>query len=226
MTTGDAVDSRPPDADLTPAEAVDYWDRRHARLPERSSGGHSSLGEAGNRVMYQIRLAQLLEVAGSGSVEAAPRDVLDAGCGKGILTRALAECGYRVHAFDPSESALRLCIDRAVGGDTYQLATMTSFRPERLYDLVYSVDVLFHIMDEDEWRSSVAGLCACVRLGGRIALVDQDHATPRRWGNYQRTRPPRTYFEIYESCGLRPEGTTRCGPPGLPNVFILGRRVA
>ncbi|MDP4013128.1 MAG: class I SAM-dependent methyltransferase [Candidatus Nanopelagicales bacterium] len=210
--------------ELTPDEAVGYWESRHVKLGDRSSGGHSSLGEKGNRILYQIRLAQLMALAGAGPSGSVPLDILDAGCGKGIFARGMAESGYRVHAFDPSESAIAECRAKAVGGDAYQLSTAASYAPDRLFALVYSIDVMFHIMDDGEWDRSVKHLCDSVQLGGLIALVDHGNPEPRRWADYQKTRAPRAYFDIYESRGLRPDGTSPCGPMGYPNVFVIGRR--
>lgn len=210
--------------DLRPDEVVRFWDDRHRDAGEGASGGFISLGEAGNHALYHIRLGQLLTLAG-GSSPAAPVDILDAGCGKGIFSRGMAECGYRVTGFDPSEQAISLCKQRARHREQYSVSTIAHYPSSRLFDLVYSIDVLFHIMDDSEWRESVARLCRLVKLGGRIALVDSDQPLERRWAQYQKTRPADAYHRIYRDNGIEPAGTARCGPPGYPNVFTIGRRI-
>jgi SAM-dependent methyltransferase len=212
-------------AELGSAAVVDFWDRRHQAAGEGASGGHISLGEAGNRAFYHVRLGQLLTLAGGSSPDV-PIDALDAGCGKGIFARGMAECGYRVTGFDPSENAIAVCRDKARFRESYAVSTMTSYPSGRLFDFVYSIDVLFHIMDDAEWRASVERLCRLVRLGGRIALVDSDKPQQRRWAQYQKTRPAAAYLSVYQACGIEAQGTARCGPPGFPNVFNIGRRVA
>jgi len=216
----------PPAAtDLAPDEVVRFWDQRHAAVGEGASGGFISLGEAGNRALYLVRLGQLLTLAGGSSPDA-PVDVLDAGCGKGIFARGLAECGYRVTGFDPSESAIAVCRGKARHREEYRVSSMVEFPGSRLFDLVYSIDVMFHIMDDDQWRASVQRLCRLVRLGGRIALVDTDQPEGRRWAQYQKTRAGDAYRDLYRAHGIEPLGTARCGPPGYPNVFHIGRRIA
>ena len=213
-------------AALSPEDAVDFWDQRHREKGDGSSGGSVSLGEQGNHAFYAIRAGQLLDLAG-GSSARAPMDVLDAGCGKGIFARAMTESGYRVTAFDPSEAAITHCQRLARLGDreNYSVATMTSFRPTRLFDLVYAIDVLFHIMNDGEWEDSVRTLCGWVRFGGRIALVDSDHQQARQWARYQKTRPPQSYGKIFADCGFEVIGSHPCGPKGFPNRFNIARRV-
>ena len=221
----DSVAREPADA-LSPEEAVGFWDQRHQDEGEGSSGGSLGLGEQGKHAFYAIRTGQLLDLAG-GSCAQAPLDVLDAGCGKGIFARAMSQSGYRVTGFDPSEAAIAYCRDFARPGDhdNYSVATMTSFTPLRLFDFVYSIDVLFHIMDDVEWEKSVRRLCDWVRVGGRIALVDSDQDRARTWANYQKTRPPQSYRELFADSGFEFIGSWPCGPTGFPNHFNVGRRV-
>ncbi len=65
----------------------------------------------------------------------APASVLVGAAGAGREARALRELGYRVHAFEPSTSAFRLC-ERALGSDhadpaSYQDFVATALRGKR-----------------------------------------------------------------------------------------------
>ncbi len=63
-----------------------------------------------------------------------------------------------------------------------------------LYDAVYSIDVLFHILDDDAWRRSLDNLSSLVRYGGTLVVTDEDCAQPHRRGNYILHRPPTAYL--------------------------------
>lgn len=208
-----------------PFDEVRFWDDRHGAARQLSSGGFRVLGETGNHALYEVRIGQLLELTAASHSPAAAMTALDAGCGKGIFARGLALAGLRVTGFDPSANAIDECRRSAGPLEDYSVGTATQFATDRLFDLVYSVDVMFHIMDDEQWRASVRRLCRLVRLGGRIALVDHDRDHPVTWGRYQRTRPPADYFELYHEAGIQPDGLRRCGPAGYPTAFIQGTRI-
>lgn len=205
-------------------DVVGLWDKRHGQASTLSSGGFISLGETGNHALYTVRLAQLMNLSGATWSPSAPMHTLDAGCGKGIFSRGLAAAGVRASGFDPSPNAIDYCRSQAGPREDYTVNTATDYPGDRLFDLVYSIDVMFHIMNDDEWGDSVRRLCALVRLGGRLAIVDHARPVRRQWSDYQMTRPPSDYYGVFEGAGLQPMGLQPCGPPGYPTAFIIGRR--
>jgi SAM-dependent methyltransferase len=203
-------------------ETIEFWDARHrARGPLRS-GGDLGLDQPTNEIFYALRLGRLIDVLGDVSSVTAPLRVLDAGCGKGYFTRAMASFGHRVDGIDASKYAIEYCNVHAVGGDTYEVSTVAAWRPPYLYDMVFSVDVLFHVMDDALWENSVCNLGSLLRWGGRLALADHDDEHDRVWGNYQKTRAPVRYRDVLSPSGFRSDGRVtyrfRDSPVGF-NVF-------
>lgn len=192
-------------APLSPAEAVDYWDTRHRRAGPLTSGGDLGTDHASNELFYAMRLGRLVDILGDCSDPAAPLRILDAGCGKGYFTRALAGFGHRVDGIDASEHAIETC--RAVAGprETYHRSELHLYQPAVLYDAVLSIDVLFHIMDDEQWEASVRNLATLVRWGGLLVLADHDDDEDRVWSSYQRTRSAQRYRALVEPLGLRPD---------------------
>lgn len=185
--------------------AREFWDRRHQTRDDLTSGGDISFDRAGNELFYALRLGLLLQVLGDPSSTAEPRRLLDAGCGKGWFSRALARCGYAVDAIDTSPAAIDAC--RTLGGPaSYHMSSLRSWAPAGLYDVVVSVDVLFHILDDDEWRASLVNLAALVRLAGRLVAADWDSGPRRSLGSYQVFRGPLEYRHTVEPRGFRYDG--------------------
>jgi SAM-dependent methyltransferase len=75
-----------------------------------------------------------------------------------------------------------------------------------LYDAVYSIDVLFHILDDDAWRRSLDNLSSLVRYGGTLVVTDEDCAQPHRRGNYILHRPPTAYLTRLQPRGFSYRG--------------------
>lgn len=99
------------------------------------------------------------------------RDVLDIGCGDGLLAAELAASGARVVGVDPDPAVLRAARERA---DTAQHRIgFLSGRIEALpfdaarFDLVTAVTVLCFVRDEAAaWRETARVL----RPGGRLVI--------------------------------------------------------
>ncbi|WP_172860754.1 class I SAM-dependent methyltransferase [Jiangella alkaliphila] len=118
-----------------------------------------------NEIFYAMRLGRLLDLVGDVSESRAPLRVLDAGCGKGWFARAMARFGHRVDGIDISQAAIEECRAQAADQDEYAVSALADWHPPYMYDVVYSVDVLFHVMDDDAWADSVRNLASLVRLG-------------------------------------------------------------
>lgn len=188
---------------LLPADdALEYWDTRHRTQDDLRSGGHIGMDHAANELFYALRLGRLIDVLGDRTSPREPLFVLDAGCGKGWFSRAVARFGYRVDAIDASASAIDEC-RRAGGGPRYAVSTLDAWSSPWLYDVVYAIDVLFHVVDDAQWRASMDNLASLVRFGGLLVVADEDRAQPRQLGDYIVHRSREQYLEVTAGSGLR-----------------------
>jgi SAM-dependent methyltransferase len=207
-SNGPSSDPEPGDLTLLSEEqTIEFWETRHRARGPLLSGGHLGFDHQTNQIFYALRLARMIDVLGDVSSTSAPLRILDAGCGKGYFTRAMASFGHRVDGIDVSEYAIEYSRKLAVGGDSYAVSTLAAWRPPYLYDVVFSVDVLFHVMDDDLWEESVRNLGTLLRWGGRLALADHGDDQDRIWSNYQKTRAPARYCEVLLPSGFRSDGS-------------------
>jgi SAM-dependent methyltransferase len=105
----------------------------------------------------------------------APAQVLEVGCGRGDLARAIARSGYEVVAIDPD----------APRGQLFQAVSLEEFVAPDAFDAVVASRALHHIADLPAAVEKIAGL---LRPGGRFIL--DEHACDR-----QDERTARWYFE-------------------------------
>jgi SAM-dependent methyltransferase len=94
----------------------------------------------------------------------APARVLEVGCGRGDLARAVSESGYEVVAIDPD----------APEGELFQAVSLVEFTTAKSFDAVVASRALHHIPDLAESVAKIAGL---LRPGGRFIL--DEHACDR-----------------------------------------------
>lgn len=220
------VGSTDPSAVMGAEEARAYWDTRHGAEDDLRSGGNIGMSHAGNELIYALRVARLIEVTEYESAPTAPLRVLDAGCGKGYFSRALASFGHEVDGIDTSEHAVAECVRLADERQSFAVSALVDWRPPKLYDVVVCVDVLFHILNDQEWEESVRNLSHLVRLGGRLVLADHAGDEDRVWARHQKTRAGSRYKALLAELGL---GYLRFVPNGLPGTdvgFHVATRVA
>lgn len=112
-------------------------------------------------------LARLLEALGDPS----GRDVLDACCGEGYLSRILAAQGARVTGIDLSPRLIEVARGKGPGGSIdYRVADLSRSIPDLVgrFDLIGSFMALNDVADYRGFASTLASLA---RPGARIALV-------------------------------------------------------
>jgi 2-polyprenyl-3-methyl-5-hydroxy-6-metoxy-1,4-benzoquinol methylase len=151
-----------------------YWNRRHAAFGTKLEGvGRIYLGEDANAAEYKAkweRIGGVLEgLRAHGAVT-----LLDAGCGNGYFSERAAKLGYRVEGVDFSEKAITAA--RSVPGRdaiAWRVAPLDEYRSTTTFDVVMSIDVLFHVVDDDMWRRILTNLTALVSPRGALLIQEQ-----------------------------------------------------
>jgi len=106
---------------------------------------------------------------------------LDAGCGAGRHTLALAERFDEVVGVDISEPLIDIARRQRSGPNVrYLVADMMSFADADGFDLVFSSTTMHHLPD---LKAALLHLRGLVRAGGLAILIDNvaSRPTPRRW---------------------------------------------
>ncbi|MGL4174370.1 MAG: class I SAM-dependent methyltransferase [Actinomycetota bacterium] len=183
------------------SEAIAYWDQRHQKLDELRSGGDTGFDFASNEIFYALRLGRLIDAIGDQNSLTEPRFILDAGCGKGYFSEAMAKFGHQITGIDSSAQAIKEC--QRTGKAKYSQSLLSEWKSLLPYDVVYSVDVLFHLLDEEVWQKSVLNLASLVRLAGTLILADWSREERRQFGNHQLVRPPSAYLKLLSAHGFR-----------------------
>lgn len=117
------------------------------------------------------------------------RQVVEIGCGSGLLTKYLIDAGHRVLATDASPAMVELARDYVPGAQVEQLRLPDDPVPDA--DAIVSVGhPLSYLDDEQELDRALVAIANALRPYGVLAFDICDLA----WGEARRDEPPRVWF--------------------------------
>ena len=141
---------------------VAYWEGRYAQ------GGHSGVGSSGRFAAFKAEIINRIVA------ERQVRSVLEFGCGDGSQ---LAHATYpRYLGFDVSETAVARCRDRFAADPTKQFGLVSQYRGETA-DLVLSLDVIYHLIEDQVFREYMARL---FRASERLVIIYSSNSEDNR----------------------------------------------
>lgn len=163
-------------------DPIGFWDQRHTALDAWLSGGDRGLTAAENQEFYAYRLGRIIELIRRFAGCERGRRILDAGCGRGHFTDGLRRCGHNVTGIDTSPTAIAWAIENY--GPHFEQSSLHDFRPRALFDVVMCIDVLFHILDDDIWRASLAALGRAAAAESFLLITGAFSSSRFVLGNY------------------------------------------
>jgi 2-polyprenyl-6-hydroxyphenyl methylase/3-demethylubiquinone-9 3-methyltransferase len=173
-----------------------------------------------------------------GHVPLAGKNVLDVGCGGGILTEAMARSGARVTGIDLSEKALRVAELHLLESKLdirYEKSSVEDYRGT--FDVVTCMELIEHVPDQG---SLVAACARLVRPGGHVffstinrnpksylfAVVGAEYVLgllPKGTHDYQRFVKPSELAAWCRASGLSSEELIGMTYNPLTRRYSLGR---
>lgn len=202
------------------ADNEQYWVDRHERLRNKLSAvGDITSSEERNLELYAVkkrRLAALL--SDLGLLDLAGKSVLDAGCGTGMLAEQFFVLGVeRIAGVDASQLAADEAGHRCPGG-RFEAGSLLDFDLGERFDLVCCIDVLYHVVDDANWRQALGRLSAHVAADGLLILLDQHKDEPQSPAPHVQFRTHAMYERELAAAELRPLAL-----PGHERFMVFGR---
>jgi SAM-dependent methyltransferase len=128
---------------------------------------------------------------------------LDFGCGVGDFAARLSRLGYRVWAYDISETVLQLAARLNPAPNVAYTSHLDEALAEPL-DLILSVTVLQHVVDDEAFGDIVRRFAQALQPDGRV-LVMESFAPSDGCTGYLRLRTFETFVAAFETSGLQLE---------------------
>lgn len=200
---------------------TEFWNKRHIHVNEWASGGDRGLSANLNKIFYYHRLGLLLGLLND-HVDHDELRILDAGCGKGWLTDKLTEVGHKVIGVDSSQAAIDICKENRKGA--FEVDLLSKFSSPLLFDVVLSMDVLFHVIDDDEWEVSLENIASLVSSNGVLIIAEDAREKTYALGDYIIHRSMQDYLSVLSPLGYKLVEKCPYRFSGNPNSFLVFKR--
>jgi 2-polyprenyl-3-methyl-5-hydroxy-6-metoxy-1,4-benzoquinol methylase len=172
----------------------DFWSGRVRRH------GHTGWADPATYQFDQrLRLRTVRDTILGLGLPAAAR-CLDFGCGVGDFSAMLANAGHRVWAYDISEPVLRRAAARNPSPRIVYTGDLATTLSDPL-DLILSVTVLQHIIDDDELRRLLSAFRNALATNGRLVVLET-FATEDRIDKYQHRRTIESFLGAASSAAF------------------------
>lgn len=159
-----------------------------------------------------------------------PEQVLDAGCGTGMLAVALSAKGHDVVGIDPAKAMLDVAMQRKDDGAVdWHCATLQDFRSEDRFDLIYMTGHAFQcLLNDQDVLEAFQSVARLLTPSGQFIFETRNPAVQpwlrwepecsRRTGATPDGQPYEMFHKVLHADGrfVTFETTYRIGTSGLP----------
>lgn len=153
----------------TKVDAKRFWEKRLTDEHSLKGVGYSALGRGFNFWMYVVRKATFQTLIKRFFPKHYSSVVLDVGVGTGFYTKQLLRKGHRVTGVDisgPTIKRLRTIFPQAV------FLEGTVHEVHGCFDAVVAQDVLFHILDDEEYALTFKKIWSLLQPGGIFIFTE------------------------------------------------------
>jgi SAM-dependent methyltransferase len=151
-----------------------YWESRLSETYTLNGVGWAGMGRAYNTWMYRVRRRVFLREAREALGSPAGKDVLDIGSGTGFYIDRWHELGVgSVTGADITDVAITALTARHPG-DTFVRMDIgePSIPVDRQFDAVSTMDVLYHIVDDERFERALHNVHTLLRPGGHFLFSE------------------------------------------------------
>lgn len=185
------------------ADNEEYWRNRHKKLRGAIAAvGDIRRNETENLQLYAQKKMRLIRILRDmGRFDLTGVRALDAGCGIGLMSEVFYLLGANISGIDASPDAIEMAKARCGGGD-FRCGSLIDIDFSEAFDFVLCSDVLYHVIDDENWNSVVGNLARWTSPSGHLFIADQVKGVASKPAPHVRFRTKAMYDERLLGLGM------------------------
>lgn len=155
-------------------KAREYWESRLRRDFSLSATGHSGFSLGYNRYMYKLKAKRLAQALLRYNINVKGARVLDIGSGTGFFVEYYLKKGAaEVAGIDITDVSVELLSKKFPRQYFYRLdISKEQYLGADKFDIINAFDVLYHIVDDGDFRPAIKNMAVCARPGAWLFITD------------------------------------------------------
>lgn len=209
------------------SSAKDYWESRLAEQCGLHGVGFLGLGRYYNAWLCKVRGKVFRRMMKPAQLDFHSVTVLDVGSGTGFYIEKWRELGVRsIVGIDLTQASTEHLRQKYPEHEFFQLDMGASISPlaGRLFDVVSAFDVLFHIVDDQQYATAINNVHCLLKQGGLFVFSENFLHLERRGSSHQVSRRLETIERVLAGAGF--ETLTRSPMFCLMNAPVDSSSVA
>jgi len=184
----------------------ELWNQRLRDHWSPEGVGSLAYGREWNRWCYRIRRKQFRKLVGKLEIDLANARILDIGCGTGFYLREWIKSGAKhITGMDISDVAIYRLREELPSVELvhWNACELPGPLAGRHFDVVSAFDILFHIINDDDYEQLLRGINELLRTGGYLIFSENFlRGATRHHENYWRSRSQNIIQEIVLRTGF------------------------
>lgn len=155
-------------------KAREYWEARLRRDFSLSATGHSGFSLGYNRYMYKLKAKKLGQALRRQGIMVKGARVLDIGSGTGFFVEYYLNKGAgSVAGIDITDVSVELLSKKFPGQSFHRLdISKEQYLGADKFDIINAFDVLYHIVDDGDFKSAIRNMAISARPGTWLFITD------------------------------------------------------
>ena len=151
-----------------------YWEERLKTRLSVAGTGHCGFSKRYNQFMYRRKREVLESVFRRYSIKVQYSDVLDVGSGAGFFVGLyFAKRARSIVGLDIAPVSVRYLREKFPSCSFFELDIGTEPLPtDKQFDIINAFDILYHIVQDDEFKNALKSMGKHMRPGGRMFITD------------------------------------------------------
>lgn len=187
-----------------------YWEDRLHKISGLEGVGFKKLGPSFNKWAYKVRKQVFLQEVAKLPIHFETASVLDIGSGTGFYIQAWRELKAKdITGVDITPTSVENIKKTFPQHNFFQSdigdAHFNAKGQYKQYDIISSIDVLFHIVDDKRFEQSIANISSLLKPGGYFIYSDNFLKTETVRGESQVSRSKKYLLPVFENNGFKLE---------------------